>query len=81
MPPEVSPEVLDAPAAEAGVPVVDPSAVSAGQLPFTGASVKDLLAAGLAATAGGAAMVLWSADSGTGRASSPPPRAFDPPAT
>jgi hypothetical protein len=32
------------------------------ELPRTGADIDRLVAAGLAATAGGAALVLWSAD-------------------
>lgn len=40
------------------------STVSGAQLPLTGVEVKDLVAGGLAATAGGAALMLWSADRG-----------------
>lgn len=38
---------------------------SQAELPRTGVEPTNLLAAGLAATAGGAAMLLWSADAGT----------------
>jgi hypothetical protein len=44
-------------------PMVVPGGVSAGgELPRTGVGTEELVAAGLAATAGGAAMLFWSAD-------------------
>jgi hypothetical protein len=45
------------------------------ELPSTGADIERLVAAGLAATAGGAALVLWSADAKSGSA---PSRSGDP---
>jgi hypothetical protein len=45
------------------------------QLPRTGADIDRLVAAGLAATAGGAALVLWSADA---QSPSAAPRPTDP---
>jgi hypothetical protein len=45
------------------------------ELPRTGADIDRLVAAGLAATAGGAALVLWSADA---RAKYAAPKAADP---
>jgi hypothetical protein len=51
-----------------------PSAPGRAELPRTGANLDRLLAAGLAATAGGAALVLWSAD----RKANPKPT-FDAP--
>ena len=50
------------------------SAPSRAELPRTGANLDRLVAAGLAATAGGAALVLWSAD----RKANPKPT-FDAP--
>jgi hypothetical protein len=38
------------------------AAASTGTLPFTGADIKQLAATGLAATAGGGALMFWSAD-------------------
>jgi len=73
-PPEVEGQTLDPPAAGAPEPAVAP-AVASGQLPFTGADVKELFATGLAATAAGTGMVLWSAE----RAKHVPPEATDPP--
>jgi hypothetical protein len=70
-PPEVGGETEAVPGDPGAVaPAVAP-AVAAGQLPFTGASVKEMFAAGLGATAAGTAMVLWSAE----RAQQVPPDA------
>jgi hypothetical protein len=60
-PPEVlGTEVVKDPAAAPGSEVAGATAAG-GQLPFTGAKVEQLTIAGLAATAGGAAMHFWSA--------------------
>jgi hypothetical protein len=45
-----------------GAPTSRRSTAHRGELPRTGADLDRLTAAGLAATAGGAALVLWSAD-------------------
>jgi len=50
-----------------------------GELPRTGADLDRLIAAGLAATAGGAALVLWSADrKANARPAVEPPEPPDP---
>ena len=72
-PVQVRGEVATVPTGRADDPAVAP-VVAAGQLPFTGANVKEMLAAGLAATSAGAAMVLWSAE----RAKDAPPEATPP---
>jgi hypothetical protein len=52
------------------------------ELPRTGADIDRMVAAGLAATAGGAALVLWSADTQSRPApESPSPGAADPETT
>jgi hypothetical protein len=66
-------DVADPPAAAPAAPAVAP-VVASGQLPFTGASVKALAATGLAATAAGTAMVVWSAE----RAKNVPPDVTPP---
>ena len=47
------------------------------ELPRTGADLDRLVAAGLAATAGGAALVLWSAESKSAGAKAPSPKSAD----
>jgi hypothetical protein len=75
--PDVGGETAAAPGgAGGGQPALAP-VVAAGQLPFTGASVKEMLAAGLAATGAGTAMVVWSSE----RAQGDPPEAAAPPTT
>ena len=50
-----------------------------GELPRTGSDLDNLVAAGLAATAGGAALVLWSADrKANARPAVDPPEPPDP---
>ncbi|HEY6696946.1 MAG TPA: twin-arginine translocation signal domain-containing protein [Acidimicrobiales bacterium] len=49
------------------------------QLPRTGADLDRLVVAGLAATAGGAALVLWSADVKSANAKSVGAKSADPP--
>jgi hypothetical protein len=66
-------DVGDPTPAPAAAPAVAP-VVASGQLPFTGASVKALAATGLAATAAGTAMVVWSAE----RAKNVPPDVTPP---
>jgi hypothetical protein len=52
------------------------------ELPRTGADIDRMVVAGLAATAGGAALVLWSADAQSGRGPEPhSPGAADPETT
>ena len=60
-PPEVGGRTVAAPGTGAADPTVAP-VVAGGQLPFTGANVKELTATGLAAAGAGTAMVLWSAE-------------------
>jgi hypothetical protein len=67
-PTEVGGTVTQQPPVQVGGAVVMPQgAAVAGrtELPRTGVEIDALVAAGLAATAGGAALVLWSADSET----------------
>jgi hypothetical protein len=60
-PPEVlGTDLVKDPAAAPGAEVAGATA-DGGQLPFTGAKAEQLTIAGLAATAGGAAMHFWSA--------------------
>lgn len=63
-PPVVGPTVVEPPGAVGGAVVAPKGTQVAGRtvLPRTGAELDDLVVAGLAATAGGAALVLWSAD-------------------
>jgi hypothetical protein len=72
-------------ASETGAPVGPRGAQAAGpsqptgrsELPRTGADIDRLVAAGLAATAGGAALVLWSADMRS-RSPAPQPAGSEP---
>ena len=68
-PPEVAPNEISPPTDPATE--VAGATASSGQLPVTGADVEQLLIAGLAATAGGAAMQFWSSKLGT-RSGGPP---------
>ena len=68
-PPEPPGKPESPPVSEGGGPGAQPQAQPAGrrvttrtELPRTGANLYRLAVAGLAATAGGAALVLWSAD-------------------
>ena len=75
-PPEVAPTEISVPKAADPATEVAGATASSGQLPVTGANVEQLLIAGLAATAGGAAMQFWSTKLGTpsgGSADSAPP--------
>lgn len=59
---------IQRPPVEVGGAVVTPKGAQVAgrdQLPRTGTELDDLVAAGLAATAGGAALLLWSADADT----------------
>jgi hypothetical protein len=56
-----------APAPQAAAPLPGPQVAGRDELPRTGMDLDDLAVAGLAATAGGAALLLWSADAETRR--------------
>ncbi len=56
----------------------DSRATARTELPRTGANLDHLIAAGLAATAGGAALVLWSAEAKTADAKTADAKSADP---
>jgi hypothetical protein len=67
--------LVTAPGTQATSPGDRPPASGRTELPRTGADIDRMVAAGLAATAGGAALVLWSSDM---KSKSAAPRPADP---
>jgi hypothetical protein len=70
------PDLVDSPGSPApSTPIPSQGSGGRTELPRTGADLDRLAVAGLAATAGGAALVLWSAKAGS--ASTPAPESID----
>jgi hypothetical protein len=65
--------VAGPPRPEGNRPAPRPQASGRRELPRTGADIDRMVATGLAATAGGAALVLWSADMKSNSAAPGPP--------